>query len=86
MHEVDEITNIVTDVVGDPTLPRRVTDAKSKLCLLAFKTVLWIQNDPDLNKKLRIQEKFPDTTLIFLLFHREIKFFKGIINQLLSLF
>ena len=22
MHEVDEITNIVTDVVGDPTLPR----------------------------------------------------------------
>ena len=36
MHEVDEITNIVTDVVGDPTLPRRVTDAKSKLCLLAL--------------------------------------------------
>ncbi len=25
MHEVDEITNIVTDVVGDPTLPRLVT-------------------------------------------------------------
>ena len=24
MHEVDEITNIVTDVVGDPTLPRLV--------------------------------------------------------------
>ena len=22
MHEVDEITNIVTDVTGDPTLPR----------------------------------------------------------------
>ena len=22
MHEVDELTNIVTDVVGDPTLPR----------------------------------------------------------------
>ena len=24
MHEVDELTNIVTDVVGDPTLPRLV--------------------------------------------------------------
>lgn len=22
MHEVDELTNIVSDVIGDPTLPR----------------------------------------------------------------
>ena len=26
MHEVDEITSIVTDVVGDPTLPRSEVD------------------------------------------------------------
>lgn len=27
MHEVDEITSIVTDVVGDPTLPRSEVNA-----------------------------------------------------------
>ena len=34
MHEVDAITNIVTDVVSDPTLPRSEVDSEPYIELI----------------------------------------------------
>ena len=42
MHEVDAITNIVTDVVSDPTLPRSEVNMKQVLNIISSLSVLRI--------------------------------------------
>ena len=51
MHEVDELTNIVTDVVGDPTLPRYRNGSFLVYRLFKKKTSKW-GHELSLNKNL----------------------------------
>ena len=61
MHEVDELTNIVADVIGDPTLPRSedhpCPKCKHREAVFFQVNIIFNENFPQNNKKQKRSKK-----------------------------